>query len=91
MDRVAWENQADREYPVEIRLAAKNQRGVLATVATEIAQAGSNIEQVTVEDRDGAASTLIFVILVKDRVHLARIMKRLRAMPVVARITRARV
>jgi len=88
---VAWENQADREYPVEIRLAAKNQRGVLATVATEIAQAGSNIEQVTVEDRDGAASTLIFVILVKDRVHLARIMKRLRAMPVVARITRARV
>jgi len=87
---VAWEKDLDREFPVEIRLEAANQRGVLATVAAEISQLGSNIEHVTVDDRYGGSSMLNFVILVQDRQHLARIMRRLRNMSIVNRIYRPR-
>jgi len=51
---------------------------------------GSNIEHVTVDDRHGGSSMLDFVILVQDRQHLARIMRRLRNMSIVNRIYRPR-
>ncbi len=67
-----------------------NQKGVLATVAAAIAEMDANIENVQTEDRDGFYSTLNFVIGVTDRRHLARIIRRLRAIKEVLRITRPR-
>jgi (p)ppGpp synthase/HD superfamily hydrolase len=87
---VQWAEAIDREFPAEIRLEAVNQRGVLATMASEISQLGSNIENVQVDDRDGTSSTLNFVVQVRDRVHLARIMRRLRGMSCVVRVNRPR-
>lgn len=87
---VQWAEAIDREFPAEIRLEAVNQRGVLATMASEISQLGSNIENVQVDDRDGISSTLNFVVQVRDRVHLARIMRRLRGMSCVVRVNRPR-
>lgn len=87
---VQWAETIDREFPAEIRLEAVNQRGVLATMASEISQLGSNIENVQVDDRDGISSTLNFVVQVRDRVHLARIMRRLRGMSCVVRVNRPR-
>ncbi|MDY6942605.1 MAG: bifunctional GTP diphosphokinase/guanosine-3',5'-bis pyrophosphate 3'-pyrophosphohydrolase [Pseudomonadota bacterium] len=87
---VEWEEQLNREFPVEIRLEAENQRGVLAVVAAAISQMGSNIEHVSVEEKFGNSSALNFTVTVRDRRHLARIMRRLRSMPSVIRITRAK-
>ena len=87
---VQWAEAIDREFPAEIRLEAINQRGVLAIMASEISQLGSNIENVQVDDRDGTSSTLNFVVQVRDRVHLARIMRRLRSMSCVVRVNRPR-
>jgi (p)ppGpp synthase/HD superfamily hydrolase len=74
---------------VEIRAEVKDQKGVLATVAAAISDLGANIENVTLENRDGANSTLIFVVAVTGRVHLAQIMRRVRSIPQVSRIGRA--
>ncbi len=65
-----------------------NQRGVLANLAATIANMSSNIEHVNLTDKDGRISTIEFVITVKDRTHLARIMKKLRSLQVVNRIWR---
>jgi len=67
---------------------AGSKRGVLATVAAAFAEMESNIENVVMEERDGLSSTLEFTVTVRDRKHLARIIKRLRALPDVMRITR---
>ena len=85
---VAWEPGVDGEFPVEIRVDMANRKGVLATVAAAIAEMGANIDNVNIEHRDGLDSSLIFVIEVHDRVHLARIMRRIRGIGEVSRIAR---
>ncbi|QKT03310.1 bifunctional GTP diphosphokinase/guanosine-3',5'-bis pyrophosphate 3'-pyrophosphohydrolase [Ectothiorhodospiraceae bacterium 2226] len=87
---VQWEPQVTGEYPVELRVEVMNQRGVLATVAAAIADMDANIDTVNVEERDGTHSTLTFTVLVQGRAHLARIMRRIRHIEHVVRLTRAR-
>ncbi|MEW5757507.1 MAG: bifunctional GTP diphosphokinase/guanosine-3',5'-bis pyrophosphate 3'-pyrophosphohydrolase [Pseudomonadota bacterium] len=87
---VQWDAELGREFPVEIRIDAAHQRGVLATVASTIAEQESNIEHVTSEERDGVLHTMLFTVTVKNRVHLARLIRRLRALPSVVKISRTR-
>ena len=87
---VQWDNTGDREFTAEIRVDVENRRGVLATVAAAIADLGSNIEQVNVQERDGPTSVLNFLFGVRDRKHLANIVRTIRSMPQVMRITRTR-
>ena len=87
---VEWGRAIDAEFPVEVRVDVANQRGVLASVAATVAGMGSNIENVRMEERDGMTSAMTLVIDVRDRRHLARIMRRIRAMESVMRITRTR-
>jgi guanosine-3',5'-bis(diphosphate) 3'-pyrophosphohydrolase len=61
---------------------------VLATVAAAIAESGSNIENVEYRERDASAATLLFTIEVRDRVHLAQVMRRVRRAPVVHTVHR---
>ncbi len=85
---VEWAPGLDEQFATEIRIEIDNQRGALATVAAAISELESNIEDVKTKERDGLHSTLQFVLTVRDRVHLARIMRRLRAIPAVRRIAR---
>jgi len=85
---VQWSDHVEGEYLAYMRVQVANQRGVLATLATTIANTSANIEHVNVTEKDGRISTIEFVVTVSDRIHLARIMKRLRRLPVVNRIWR---
>ncbi len=85
---VAWADQLQTELSAEIRLESNNQKGVLATVAATIADADSNIDHISLDERAGNITTMTFVISVKDRVHLARIMRRLRGIPQVHKLQR---
>ena len=85
---VQWSEHVEGEYLAYMRVQVANQRGVLATLATTIANMASNIEHVNVSEKDGRISTIEFVVTVSDRIHLARIMKKLRSLPVVNRIWR---
>ena len=67
---------------------AKNVRGVLARLAAGIAEADSNIVNISMDDDSGEATTLFFTLQVTDRVHLARILRALRRVPEVVRIAR---
>jgi (p)ppGpp synthase/HD superfamily hydrolase len=87
---VAWEPSVDGEYAADVRMEVKNQRGVLATIAAAISETGSNIENVSIEERDGLDTSMSFTILVRDRQHLARVMRRVRNIPEVMRISRGR-
>ncbi len=85
-----WEHEVEGEFPVEIRVEVTNQRGVLATVASTIASHGANIENVNVDDRDGRYTDLVFVVTVHNRQHLANIMRSIRAIDDVTKISRSR-
>ncbi len=88
---VEWDNESHKLHDVNIRVVVANQRGVLAQVAASIAEAESNIQNVMVEPQDGGNyATMQFTLQVFNRLHLARIMRELRRIPEVARITRIR-
>jgi RelA/SpoT family (p)ppGpp synthetase len=85
---VQWEEDVHNVFPVNIRVEVKNQRGVLASVAAAIAEMDANIDNVQFEDRDGRYTTMDFTVEVRDRVHLAAIMRRIRGLETVVRINR---
>ena len=86
--QVEWEADIDREFQVMIRLNSSNQRGVLANVAATIADAGANIEKVEMIERDDRYADQRFVIDVKDRIHLANVIRKIRSIKSVSHITR---
>lgn len=85
---IQWDSDSNADFSTEIRVELGDRRGALATVATTIADMGSNIENVESGAKDGSNSTLGFVVSVKSRQHLARIMRRLRRNRLVLRIYR---
>jgi GTP pyrophosphokinase len=85
---VQWADEVSGEFSTAIRVDAGNQRGMLATIASLIAEEGSNIEDVRSEERDGLSTRLRFIISVQSRKHLASILRRLRKVPFVLRIAR---
>ena len=87
---VRWANDIKTNFPVSIRVEVRNQRGVLASVAATIAEQEANIDQVNFDDRDGRYTSMEFTIEVRDRQHLARIMRRIRSLEAVVRINRKR-
>jgi GTP pyrophosphokinase len=85
---VTWEKDIAREFMSQIQIETRNRTGVLAEVAATIADCGSNIEQVAVLGRHDDCSVLTFLLSVKDRGHLAQIMRDVRKMPNVLRVSR---
>jgi len=87
---VEWQPDIEGEFSAEIRVDVSNQKGVLATIAAEISEAGSNIENVSIEERDGLDTTMNFTVTVHDRRHLARVIRSIRKLPPVMRISRTK-
>jgi guanosine-3',5'-bis(diphosphate) 3'-pyrophosphohydrolase len=87
---VEWSQEISGEFPSELRLEILNQRGALATIASVISEMNSNIENVNVVDQDDRVCVDLITFTVKDRVHLAKIMRRLKELPIVLKITRVR-
>jgi guanosine-3',5'-bis(diphosphate) 3'-pyrophosphohydrolase len=85
---VEWEPEIKGMFEASIRVVAKNERGVLARLASAIAETGSNIVNVSMDEDTGEATTLFFTLQVSDRIHLALILRALRRIPEVIRITR---
>jgi (p)ppGpp synthase/HD superfamily hydrolase len=85
---VGWEDEVDRDFYSQIQVEALNKTGVLAEVAATIGDSDANIEQVSVIDRDEDGTVLTFLLQVKDRIHLARIMRNIKKMPSVLRVLR---
>lgn len=85
---VQWETGADGDFPAAIRLELNNQRWVFAKVAGAISDAGANIDTINTSERDAVTTTVDLIVNVRNRDHLARIIRRLRGLTGVLRITR---
>jgi GTP pyrophosphokinase len=86
---VEWAPETKKLFDVNIRIVVINQRGVLAKVAAEIAASDSNIDNVAVAPDSGDQyATMHFTLQVSNRLHLAKILRKLRSIPEVVRIAR---
>ncbi|MBK9615347.1 MAG: bifunctional (p)ppGpp synthetase/guanosine-3',5'-bis(diphosphate) 3'-pyrophosphohydrolase [Uliginosibacterium sp.] len=87
---VEWEPGSDRLFDVGVRVLVHHRRGVLARVAAAIADLEANIQNVNMENERSANSIIHFTIQVKNRLHLAKVMRSVRRLTDVVRIVRER-
>ena len=86
---VEWEACPDRLYVATLRVLTREALGVLAAVANAISRSDSNIQNVTM-DKDDFSYIQVFTIQVRDRSHLAQVLRAVRAVPHVIRTGRVR-
>lgn len=83
-----WDKDVAQEFTAALRIELINKRGVLATLANSVSELGSNIDTIDMAEKDPTLSVINVTLTVKDRIHLARIIKRLRTLDNVVRIHR---
>jgi GTP pyrophosphokinase len=86
---VSWQSAPDKKFSSEIRVYVVNRTGVLAAVAAAIASTETNIDHVSIDEQDADAAVLTFELRVRDRRQLARLVRVIRRMPDVTRVTRS--
>ncbi|MBK7794712.1 MAG: bifunctional (p)ppGpp synthetase/guanosine-3',5'-bis(diphosphate) 3'-pyrophosphohydrolase [Betaproteobacteria bacterium] len=88
---VEWAHDVQGVFDAGIRLLIEDRRGLLAELALAIADAEANIDNVSLERPDGGeVSAIFFSVQVKDRNHLAHVMRAVRRVAAVRRVQRAR-
>src|SRR5215467_8517683 len=88
---VEWSPDIQGVFEAGIRLLVSDKRGLLAGLATAIADADANIAYVSMERPDeGLVVNMFFSVQVRDRKHLADVIRGLHAIPEVKRVQRAR-
>ncbi len=87
---VQWAEEVVGEFAVDIRIDVLNKRGVLATLANALSDCNANIENVHVNERDDRHNAFVFLCHIKDRKHLAQVIRRLRSISVVIRVSRVK-
>ena len=87
---VRWDPGVQGEFSVELRVELENERGIIATLATTITGTEANIEKISTIERDARFSIVNLSLNVHNRVHLARVMKRVRLIKAVAKVTRVK-
>ncbi len=85
---LSWADDIDRDFSVELKVELSKQRGIIAVLATRVNGAEASIEKISVEDENPKISTIHLVIGVRSRIHLASIMRRIRNIPAVIKVTR---
>lgn len=87
---VNWSPGARGEYPVECHIEVTPERGIVATLAARITEQDATIDQITTKDQNAHISTVELVIGVRNRVHLADILRRIRSLKAVRRVSRVK-
>ncbi len=86
---VEWDPETKRLFKVNLKITVANQRGVLAKVAAAISEAGSNIDNIAMDEgEDTDYISMHFTVQVEDRIHLAKLMRNLRKVTEVVRLAR---
>jgi GTP pyrophosphokinase len=88
---VEWSPDVQGVFDAGVRLVVSDRRGLLADIATAIADADANIDAVSMERPDGGSVlAMFFGVQVRGRRHLAQLMRAVRRVPDVKRLGRAR-
>ena len=87
---VGWKRNVQGDFEAEVHVRALNRMGLLAEMAAGISATQCNIDQVSVDTDDDAVS-LVFLLRVRDRTHLARVIRSIRSLPDVVRVSRGTV
>ena len=88
---VEWEANADSLFKINLDVLVWNEKGMLAKIAAVIAESNSNIDNVSLQESDGSKfANINFIVQVKDRIHLADLIRNLRKIDKISRVNRVK-
>ncbi|GGG58560.1 guanosine-3',5'-bis(diphosphate) 3'-pyrophosphohydrolase [Pseudohongiella nitratireducens] len=87
---VRWDPDVEGDFAVEVRVEVENERGIIAKLATAITSKEANIERISTVEKDARFSIVNLLLTVKNRIHLARVMKHIRLIKPVTRVARVK-
>lgn len=87
---VRWDPHVQQEFSVELRVELEHEKGIVAVLASTATSADANIERISMVEKDARLGTVNIVLQVRDRVHLAHVIRRLRTIKGVNKIIRTR-
>ncbi len=87
---VDWDNDTNTDFIAEIKVDMINHQGALANLTAAINDANSSIQSMNTEEKDGRVYCAFIRLTTKNRVQLANVMRKIRIMPDVLRVSRNR-
>lgn len=87
---IQWADKVIGEFQIELRIEVLNKRGVLATLANKLSENDANIQNVHIDERDNRHNAITFLLSIRDRDHLAKLIRQLRQIEIVTRVVRVR-
>jgi len=87
---VSWSKHAAGEFQVELRIQVGSERGIIAVLASRITEQDATIDQIGFNDRNAYSGVVDVVVSVKDRIHLAHILRRIRGLKAVEKVQRVK-
>ena len=90
LTHINWSAKVHGEFLSEVRVEVRTDRGIIASLATRIAQTGTSIEGIQVDERDAENSVITLIVAVNSRIHLANVMRSVRTMRSVAKVYRGK-
>ncbi|MEM7098887.1 MAG: bifunctional (p)ppGpp synthetase/guanosine-3',5'-bis(diphosphate) 3'-pyrophosphohydrolase [Pseudomonadota bacterium] len=83
-----WTTSTEGDFLTSLQVNVNRRKGILAEVASEVTAADAGVDNIKVEERNAEVSTLDLGVTVRNRTHLARVVRRLRNVPAVLNISR---
>lgn len=87
---VKWDTDIDKEFIASLRVEIINHQGALAKLTTLISQTESNIRTLNTEEKESNLYSVTLEVTCRDRIHIANIIRKIKIMPDVQRVTRPR-
>ena len=88
ISEVSWSPDVEGEFPVDLLIEVEAHRGIFAQLASRITDMGANIERIQYKEQDPNRNHIRLTLGVKDRIHLADIMRRIKGLRAVEKIVR---
>jgi GTP pyrophosphokinase/guanosine-3',5'-bis(diphosphate) 3'-pyrophosphohydrolase len=86
---VEWADELTRMFDTAVVVLVLNQKGVLAKVAQAVSEAEADITHIDMGHDPGQSTTELKLLLaVRDRIHLAHVLRTLKRSPLVLRVSR---
>ena len=85
-----WDAEMKGEFLAELRIAVHNQRGVIAMLASAVAAADANVESVTILEKDASTGQIHLTVAVTGRNHLSRVMRKIRQLKPLIKVSRSK-
>ncbi|MCC2617546.1 bifunctional GTP diphosphokinase/guanosine-3',5'-bis pyrophosphate 3'-pyrophosphohydrolase [Aestuariibacter halophilus] len=83
-----WDDEPQGEFKASVRIELINHQGTLATLTNTVASCDSNIIGLQTEEKESNIYYIDIELTTHNRVHLANIMRKIRRMPEVQKVSR---